>query len=88
MGCSGRPDLTAASAGVSVNGVAIDRDAIAREAQHHPAASPAAAWTQAARALAVRELLMQEARRLALAVEPACDASGRLETGEDAASVP
>ena len=55
---------------VSVNGVAIARDAIVREMQHHAAAKPIAAWQQAARALVIRELLLQEARRLAVAPQP------------------
>lgn len=69
---------------VSVNGVKIARDAIVREMQHHAAPKPVAAWQQAARALVIRELLLQEARRLAIAAEPASDAEGRRETDEEA----
>ena len=69
---------------VSVNGVVVPRAAIAREIQHHPADTPIAAWQAAARALAIRELLLQEARRLAIAAEPAIDAQGRRETEEEA----
>jgi peptidyl-prolyl cis-trans isomerase C len=69
---------------VSVNGVAIARDAIVREMQHHAAAKPIAAWQQAARALVIRELLLQEARRLAVAPQPMSDAEGRRETDEEA----
>lgn len=69
---------------VSVNGVAIARDAIQREMQHHAAEKPIAAWQQAARALVIRELLLQEARRLALAPEPLSDDEGRRETDEEA----
>ena len=69
---------------VSVNGVAIARDAIVREMQHHVAAKPIAAWQQAARALVIRELLLQEARRLAVAPQPISDAEGRRETDEEA----
>ena len=69
---------------VSVNGVAIARDAIVREMQHHAAAKPIAAWQQAARALVIRELLLQEARRLAVAPQPISDAEGRRETDEEA----
>ncbi len=69
---------------VSVNGVAIARDAIQREMQHHAAGKPIAAWQQAARALVIRELLLQEARRLALAPEPLSDDEGRRETDEEA----
>lgn len=69
---------------VSVNGVAIARDAIVREMQHHAAEKPIAAWQQAARALVIRELLLQEARRLAIAPQPISDAEGRRETDEEA----
>ena len=69
---------------VSVNGVAIARDAIVREMQHHAASKPIAAWQQAARALVIRELLLQEARRLAVAPQPISDADGRRETDEEA----
>lgn len=69
---------------VSVNGVAIARDAIVREMQHHPAPKPIAAWQQAARALVIRELLLQEARRLGVAPQPASDGEGRRETDEEA----
>jgi peptidyl-prolyl cis-trans isomerase C len=69
---------------VSVNGVAIARDAIVREMQHHAAPKPIAAWQQAARALVIRELLLQEARRLAIAPQPASDSEGRRETDEEA----
>lgn len=70
---------------VNVNGVTIARDAIQREMQHHAAAKPIVAWQQAARALAIRELLLQEARRLAVAAEPQSDSEGRRETDEEAA---
>ncbi len=69
---------------VSVNGVVVPRAEIAREVQHHSAGTPIAAWQAAARALAIRELLLQEARRLAIAAEPASDAQGRRETEEEA----
>ena len=69
---------------VSVNGVAIARDAIVREMQNHAAPKPIAAWQLAARALVIRELLLQEARRLGVAAEPASDAEGRRETDEEA----
>jgi len=72
------------SVNVSVNGVAIARDAIQREMQHHPAEKPIAAWQQAARALVVRELLLQRARHLGLAPEPATDGDGRRETDDEA----
>jgi peptidyl-prolyl cis-trans isomerase C len=69
---------------ISVNGVSIARDAIQREMQHHTAAKPIAAWQQAARELAIRELLLQEARRLAIAPQPLSDDDGRRETDEEA----
>jgi len=69
---------------VTVNGTAIARETIVREMQHHAAAKPIAAWQQAARALVIRELLLQEARRLAIAPQPMSDAEGRRETDEEA----
>ncbi len=69
---------------VRVNGVEISPEAIAQEIQHHPAPDAETAWVEAARALAVRELLLQEARRLALAAEPEADEAGRVEADEDA----
>lgn len=69
---------------VSVNGVVVPRAAIAREAQNHPALKPILAWQAAARALVLRELMLQQARRLAIAAEPAIDAQGRRETDEEA----
>lgn len=68
---------------VRVNGVTIARDEIVREMQHHAAPRPIAAWQQAARALVIRELLMQEARRLAIAPQP-LNEDGRRETDEEA----
>lgn len=69
---------------VSVNGVAITRAAIAQEIQNHPAPTQLEAWTAAAGALAIRELLLQEARRLGMKVEPMADEAGRRETDEEA----
>lgn len=69
---------------IRVNDVVITAEAVRREAQNHPALDPKAALEAAARALVVRELLLQEARRLRLAVSPAQDAKGRSETEEDA----
>lgn len=74
----------AVSKTVSVNGVVIARSDIARETQNHPATKSIEAWQQAARALVVRELLLQEARRLALAPAPIVDDEGRRETDEEA----
>ena len=84
MSCSVHAQLpTGRPVNVSVNGIAIARDEIVREMQHHPAGKPIAAWQQAARALVIRELLMQEARRLAVAAEPLSE-DGRCETDEEA----
>ncbi|MFC0200623.1 peptidylprolyl isomerase [Paracoccus rhizosphaerae] len=71
---------------VAVNGVTIDPALIAAEAQNHPApkGKPGAAWKAAARALAVRELLLQEARRHAIAPDPVEIEPGRWETEEEA----
>jgi len=69
---------------VSVNGVAISRKAIAAEVQNFPARNPGEGWRAATRALAIRELLLQEARRLDIAVEQRSDQDGRTETIEDA----
>lgn len=70
---------------MAVNGVAIPRDMIAHEVQNHPARTPAESLKAAARALVVRELLLQEARRQAIEVEPLVDEEGRCETSEEAA---
>ncbi|HEX4893461.1 MAG TPA: peptidylprolyl isomerase [Hyphomicrobiaceae bacterium] len=83
-GCSVKPAISRKPATVSVNGVVISRAAIARETQNHPAAKPIEAWLAAARALVVRELLLQEAKRLAIAPEPVTDEAGRRETDEEA----
>lgn len=82
--CAAKPALAGKRRTVSVNGAAISRADIGREAQNHPAATPAEAMEAAARALVVRELLLQEARRLAIAAEPAADPAGRRETQEEA----
>jgi peptidyl-prolyl cis-trans isomerase C len=62
----------------------ISRAAIAREIQNHPASKPLEAWLAAARALVVRQLLLDEARRLAIAPTPLADTQGRRETDEEA----
>lgn len=69
---------------VRVNGVEISPEAIAQEIQHHPAPDAETAWIEAARALAVRELLLQEAHRTGVSVNPAIDDAGRAEVEEDA----
>ncbi len=82
--CSAHAPELPARKKVSVNGVTIPHTQIAREAQNFRAESPARAFASAAQALAVRELLLQEARRLGLALEPASDSEGRRETDEEA----
>ena len=69
---------------VSVNGVSISRKDIAAETQNFPADNPGAAWHAATRALVVRHLLLEEAQRLGILIEPQADAEGRVETDEDA----
>lgn len=71
---------------VVVNGEVVPRATIVAEALNHPAPrdKPLLAWSKAARALAVRALLLQEARRRGLAVEPAELAPGRFESEEEA----
>jgi len=85
MPCAGGPTTLPRGDGVRVNGRTIPREQIAREVQHHPARTPLEAWQAAARALVVRELLLQEARRLDIAADPAEDENGRRETDEEAA---
>jgi peptidyl-prolyl cis-trans isomerase C len=84
MSCSLRDLDLPKGNGVRVNGVAIPRDLIAAEVQYHPARTPVEAWREAARSLVIRELLLQEARRLDLEVEPQSDEDGRRETEEAA----
>lgn len=85
MSCSVHTNIPAGKpVPVSVNGVVIARDAIVREMQHHPAKKPIEAWQNAARALVVRELLLQRARALEIASEPASDEAGRRETDDEA----
>lgn len=71
---------------VVVNGVTLDPGRIAAEAQNHPApkGKPGQAWKAAARALAIRELLLQEARRRAIAADPAELSPGQWETEDEA----
>jgi len=85
MSCSIKSVLTQAQrTAVSVNGVVIAHDLISRETQNHPAANPVLAWTAATRALVVRELLLQEAKRIGLCIEPRVDDMGRRETEAEA----
>ena len=83
-GCSIKPAISQKPRSVSVNGVVIPRAAIARETQNHPATKPIEAWQGAARALVIRELLLQEARRLEMAPQPADLGESRRETDEEA----
>lgn len=69
---------------VTVNGVVVSRKAIAAEVQNFPARNPGDGWRAATRALVIRELLLQEARRLEVPVEPRADEDGRVETADDA----
>lgn len=71
---------------VVVNGERIPHTIIATETQNHdaPKDKPGIAWRKAANAVAVRTLLLQEARRHALAPEPAEVGPGRFETEEEA----
>jgi peptidyl-prolyl cis-trans isomerase C len=82
--CAATPTRPASRKTISVNGVAITRAAIAQETQNHPASKPLDAMKAASAALVVRELLLQEARRLVIPVEPASDGEGRRETEEEA----
>lgn len=69
---------------ISVNGTVIARAAIIREVQYHPASSPSLSWRKATEALVLRELLLQEARRIAVAPTPLVDDKGRRETDDEA----
>jgi peptidyl-prolyl cis-trans isomerase C len=69
---------------VSVNGVVIPAREIAAEVQNFPSRNPGEGWLAAARALVIRELMLQEARRLNIAVARKADADGREETEDDA----
>lgn len=69
-----------------VNGETVPHAAIAAEAQNHdaPKGKPGIAWRKAANAVAVRTLLLQEARRRGISVDPAEVGPGRFETIEEA----
>jgi peptidyl-prolyl cis-trans isomerase C len=71
---------------VVVNDETIPSATIAAEAQNHgaPKDKPGIAWRKAAQALAIRTLLLQEARRRGLRVEPEELAPGRFEMEEEA----
>lgn len=69
-----------------VNGETVPHAMVAAEAQNHdaPKGKPGIAWRKAANAVAVRTLLLQEARRRGLRVDPAEVGPGRFETDEEA----
>jgi len=69
---------------VTVNGIAISRKDVGAEVQNFPARNPGEGWRTATRALVIRQLLLEEARRLDVAIEQQRDEVGRLETIEDA----
>jgi peptidyl-prolyl cis-trans isomerase C len=69
---------------ISVNGIKIEDSAILMEAQNHPAGSHTEALQKAAEALVVRQLLISEAEKLGLPIEPQKDQLGNIETSEDA----
>lgn len=81
---SAPPQEPVAMPAVTVNGIAIPRNAIAAEVQNFPARHPGDGWRAATRALVIRELLLQEAQRLEVPVEPRADEDGRVETADDA----
>lgn len=70
---------------IRINDAIVPPAAVLAEAQNHPAPNPEVALVAAAEALAIRELLLQEARRQAIAAVPQSDGAGRRETEEDAA---
>jgi peptidyl-prolyl cis-trans isomerase C len=69
---------------IKLNGVVLPPHMIAAEAQHHPSQTPAAAFQAAARALIIRTLLLEEARRDAIAAEPQFVAPGKRELDDEA----
>lgn len=69
---------------IKLNGVVLPPQMIAAEAQHHPSQTPAAAFQAAARALIIRTLLLEEAKRDAIAAEPELIAPGKRELDDEA----
>ena len=69
---------------IKLNGVVLPPHMIAAEAQHHPSQTPAAAFQAAARALIIRTLLLEEAKRDAIAAEPELVAPGKRELDDEA----
>jgi peptidyl-prolyl cis-trans isomerase C len=69
---------------IKLNGIVLPSHMIAAEAQHHPSQTPAAAFQAAARALIIRTLLLEEAKRDAIAAEPEFVAPGKRELDDEA----
>ena len=69
---------------IKLNGVVLPPHMIAAEAQHHPSQSPAVAFQAAARALIIRTLLLEEAKRNAIAAKPEFVAPGKRELDDEA----
>ena len=69
---------------IKLNGIVLPPHMIAAEAQHHPSQTPAAAFQAAARALIIRTLLLEEAKRDAIAAEPQFVAPGKRELDDEA----
>lgn len=69
---------------VKLNGIVLPSHMIAAEAQHHPSRTPAAAYQAAARALVIRTLLLEAAKRDAIAAEPVFIAPGKRELDDEA----
>lgn len=69
---------------IRLNGIVLPPPMIATEAQHHPSKTPAEAFQAAARAIVIRTLLLEEAARLGVVVEPELVAPGKRETEDEA----
>jgi peptidyl-prolyl cis-trans isomerase C len=69
---------------IKLNDVVLPSHMIAAEAQHHPSQTPASAYQAAARALIIRTLLLEEAKRDAIAAEPEFVAPGKRELDDEA----
>lgn len=78
--------MNAGLSDLRVNGELVPAAAIAAEAQHHaaPRDKPEVAWRKAADALAIRLLLLEEARRRGIVVEPLEIGPACFETEEEA----
>ena len=73
-------------ADVVVNGEAGPYTSVAAETQNHagPRGVPGTAWRKAADAIAIRTLLLQEAKRRGIEVDPQALAPGKTESEEEA----